>query len=92
MGKTVESYRIALDVEIQRWNNFARALRSDDKEAFEQLMDICRNYASAGSNATRPILFEPMIMSILLHQQKRLNKLEKELDAAKQHLSKPQTC
>jgi hypothetical protein len=92
MGKTVESYRIALDMEIQRWNNFARALRSDDKEAFEQLMDACRNYASAGSNATRPILFEPMIISILLHQQKRLNTLEKELDAAKPHLSKPQTC
>jgi hypothetical protein len=92
MGKTIESYRIALDMEIQRWNNFTRALRSDDKEAFEQMMDTCRNYASAGSNATRPILFEPMIMSILLHQQKRLNKLEKELDAAEQHLSKPQTC
>jgi hypothetical protein len=92
MGKTVESYRIALDMEIQRWSNFARALRSDDKEAFEQLMDTCRNYASAGSNATRPILFEPMIMSIILHQQKRLNTLEKELDAAKQHLSKHQTC
>ena len=92
MGKTVESYRIALDMEIQGWNNFARALRSDDKEAFEQLMDACRNYASAGSNATMPILFEPMVMSILLHQQKRLITLEKELDAAKQHLSKPPTC
>jgi len=79
-------------MEIQRWNSFARALRSDDREAFEQLMDACRNYASAGSNATRPILFEPMIISILLHQQKRINTLEKELDAAKQHLSKPQTC
>lgn len=89
MGKTVESYRIALDMEIQGWSSFARALRSDDKEAFEQLMDACRNYASAGSNATRPILFEPMIISILLHQQKRLNTLERELDAAKQHLSKP---
>jgi hypothetical protein len=79
-------------MEIQRWNSFARALRSDDREAFEQLMDACRNYASAGSNATRPILFEPMIISILLNQQKRINTLEKELDAAKQHLSKPQTC
>jgi hypothetical protein len=91
MGKTVESYRIALDIEIQRWNSFAKALRSDDREAFEQLMDACRNHASAGSNATMPVLFEPMIMSILLHQQKRLNTLEKELDAAKQDPSKPQT-
>jgi len=89
MGKTVESYRIALDMEIQRWSGFAKALRNDDREAFEQLMDACRNYASAGSNATRPIMFEPMVMSILLYQQKKLIKLEKELDAAKQRLSQP---
>jgi len=92
MGKTVESYRIALDMEIQRWNGFAKALRNEDREAFEQIMDACRNYASAGSNATRPVMFEPMVISILLYQQRRLIKLEKELDAAKQHLSQPQTC
>lgn len=89
MGKTVESYRIALDMEIQRWNGFAKALRNDDREAFEQLMDACRNYASAGSNATRPVMFEPMVMSILLYQQKKLTKLEKELNALKQRLGQP---
>lgn len=87
MGKTVESYRIALDIEIQKWNGYIKALRNDDREAFEQLMDACRNYASAGSNATRPIMFEPMVMSILLNQQKKLIKLEKELDAVSQRLS-----
>jgi hypothetical protein len=89
MGKTVESYRMALDMEIQRWNGFAKALRNDDRESFEQIMDACRSYASAGSNATRPVMFEPMVMSILLYQQRRLIKLEKELDAAKQRLSQP---
>lgn len=78
MGKTVESYRMALDREVQRWNSFARALRKEDRVVFDQLMDICRNYASAGSNATRPVLFEAMVMSILLHQQKLLNILEKK--------------
>jgi len=89
MGKTVESYRIALDMEIQTWNGFVRALRNDDREAFEQLMDACRNYASAGSNATRPVVFEPMVMSILLSQQKRLIKLEKDLNATKQRVDEP---
>jgi hypothetical protein len=79
VGKTVESYRVALDREVQRWSGFARALRKDDRVVFDQLMDICRNFASAGSNATRPVLFEAMVMSILLHQQKSLNKLEKML-------------
>ena len=87
MGKTVESYRMALDREVQRWSGFARALRKDDREAFEQLIDICRNYASAGSNATRPVLFEPMVLSILLDQQKTLNILKKDLLAASKQSS-----
>jgi hypothetical protein len=88
MGKTVESYRMALEDEIRRWDGFAKALRTEDKEAFEELMDACRSFASAGSNATQPVLFEPMIMSILLFQQKKLTKLEKELDAIKQQSSR----
>jgi len=81
MGKTVPSYRIALDKELQRWSGFARALRKEDRTAFEEMMDACRNYASAGSNATRPVMFESMVMSILLHQQKTLSELEKDIDA-----------
>ncbi len=75
---------MALEDEIRRWSGFAKALRVEDREAFEALMDACRSYASAGSNATQPILFEPMVMSILLFQQKKLNRLEKTVDAGKQ--------
>jgi hypothetical protein len=81
MGKTVETYRMALDDEIRRWKGFANALRKEDREAFEALMDACRGYASAGSNAVQPILFEPMTVSMLLSQQVRLQRLEKKLDA-----------
>jgi hypothetical protein len=84
MGKTVESYRMALEDEIRRWNGFAKALRVEDREAFDALMDACRIYASAGSNATQPILFESMMISVLLSQQKKMLRLEKMLDAIKQ--------
>ncbi|MGD6853264.1 MAG: hypothetical protein ACQCN6_14495 [Candidatus Bathyarchaeia archaeon] len=87
MGKTVESYRMAIEDEITRWKGFEKALRAEDREAFEALMDACRSYASAGSNAVQPVLFEPMIMSILLSQQKRIIQLEKALDAIKQSKS-----
>ena len=83
MGKTVESYRMALEDAIRRWKGFEKVLRTEDREAFEELMDACRNYASAGSNATQPILFEPMIISILLSLQKKITRLEKKLDAAR---------
>jgi len=84
MGKTVESFRMALEGEINRWNGFARALRKPDREAFGELMDMCRSYASESSNATNPIVFEPMIMSILLAQQVRIQKLESQLKEATQ--------
>ena len=74
---------MALDREVQRWSGFARALRKDDRIVFEQLMDVCRNYASAGSNSIRPVLFESMVMCILLDQQKFLNRLKKELCSKK---------
>jgi hypothetical protein len=74
---------MALEDEIRRWKEFANALRSEDREAFETLMDACRSYASAGSNAVQPILFEPMIISMLLSQQVHLQKLQKELNALK---------
>jgi hypothetical protein len=75
---------MALEDEISRWKGFAKALRTEDREAFDALMNACRLFASAGSNATQPILFEPMVMSILLFQQKKLRRLEKALDATKQ--------
>ncbi len=83
MGKTVESYRMAIEDEIIRWRGFGKALRIEDKAAFDTLMDACRSFASAGSNATNPILFEPMVMSILLSQQVKICRLEKALDAIK---------
>jgi hypothetical protein len=90
MGKTVESFRIALEEEISRWSGFARALRKPDREAFDELMDMCRNYASESSNATNPIIFEPMVMSILLGQQKRILALEKKLQITQHSTSIPE--
>lgn len=83
MGKTVPTYRMALEFEIKRWSNFRKALKSrKEVEAFDELMDMCRSLASAGGSATNPILFEPMVMSILVTQQKRLQKLDYILSKA----------
>ena len=49
MGKTIEKDRKALDHEINRRKGSSNALRKEDREAFEALMDACRGYALAGS-------------------------------------------
>jgi hypothetical protein len=89
LDKTVESYHPAIEDEMRGWNDFAKALRKEDREAFDILMEVYRNYASTRNNATQLLHFEPMIMSMLISQQIRLRKLEKELDGIrqKQHTS-----
>ncbi|MGD0645571.1 MAG: hypothetical protein ABSA75_11765 [Candidatus Bathyarchaeia archaeon] len=85
MGKTVPSYRMAIESEIGRWKGFRNALPSEEEQkAFDELMDMCRNLASAGSCATNPIIIEPMLMSMLLLQQRKIRSLEKQLNAVTQ--------
>jgi hypothetical protein len=83
MSATIEFYRVALEREIKRWDGFARALRREDREAFEELMNEGRSYASEGSNAEQTIVFEPMAMSIILAHDKRIRQLEETLAAIK---------
>lgn len=79
MGRTVPSYRYALELEIVRWRGFRSALDSASREAFDVLMDMCRGFGMASGNACNPIIFEPMVISILLAQEKKLQELEKEI-------------
>ena len=81
MGKTVPSYRMALEFEIDGWKGFRKALQSEEeREAFDWLMDMCRNNAMASGAACNPVIFEPMVMSILLAQRKLLQALEYKLN------------
>jgi len=47
------------------------------EKTFDELMDMCRSYGSESSNATNPVVFEPMVMTILLAQQKRILTLKR---------------
>jgi hypothetical protein len=90
MGKTVESFWVAFEDEINRWSGFERALRKPDREAFDELICAFRSYASECNDANNPIVFESMVMSILLDRQKRILALEKELNIIQQEVSIPE--
>lgn len=84
MGKTVPSYRMALEFEIKSWKGFRKNLTNqEDAEAFDRLMDMCRNNAMAAGNACRCEVFEAMVMSILLSMTKRISGLEDQLNAVR---------
>jgi hypothetical protein len=80
MGKTVPAYRWALEDEIRRWKPFVKSLSEQDREIFEVLMNACRNNSMASSNACKPVIFEPMVMAILVFQQKKIKALEARLN------------
>ena len=83
MCETAESSRMALEGEINRWSGFARALRKPDREAFDELMNMYRTYATEIAYLNNLTEFELMVMSILLFQQRRIMQLERELEAIK---------
>lgn len=89
MGRTVTSYRQALEIEIAKWEGFKKALREADAEAFDRMMNACRMHASAGSMATRPILFEAMSMSIFLSQEREIAKIRERIDRIEKRLLQP---
>jgi len=89
LGRTVASYRQALEGEIAKWEGFKKALRAGDAEVFDNMMNACRMYASAGSMATRPVLFEAMVMSTLLDQGKAIVEIREKLDRIEKRLGKP---
>ncbi|MFO8019927.1 MAG: hypothetical protein R6U96_14985 [Promethearchaeia archaeon] len=84
MGRTVPSFRPALEEEIESWKDFKRALRPDLQTVFDKLMNFARIHSDAGSMSARPILSDFLFMSFALEQQKKINSLEtriKKLEA-----------
>jgi hypothetical protein len=80
MGRTVPSFRIALEDAIKRWDGYRRVLRQSDQEAFDHMMDACRLHVMASGNATRPDPLEASLISILLEHQMKLETLATKLD------------
>ncbi|HEX5922022.1 MAG TPA: hypothetical protein VFY55_09635 [Nitrososphaeraceae archaeon] len=76
MGRTVPSYRIASEMERSKWKSFRQRLDKKDRKIFDKMFSYSRLYNSAGSNACRPILIPPILMSIIFEQYKQLKKLE----------------
>lgn len=67
----------------QQWNDFRRALRSGDREAFDSLMNRARLHASAATYAISLDPTESALLSMLLEHEKELMDLKKKLEGKK---------
>ena len=76
MGRTVPSFRAQLEQIIEELSVYRRALRGDDKIAFDDIMNKARQHASS---CTLIPLFDPIdciLLSILLEQEKEIKLLK----------------
>jgi hypothetical protein len=71
MGRTIPYYRIASEMERSKLKIFRQKLDKKDLKIFDEMFSYSRFYNSAGSNACRPQLIHPIIMSIILEQYKQ---------------------
>lgn len=79
MGRTVPSFRMLFEEIVMELSVFRRALRGEDKVAFDSLMNKARAHAS--SCRVTPML-EPMdavFLSILMEQEKEIISLRQSI-------------
>jgi len=75
MGRTVPTFRVLLEEIIAELSVFRRALRGEDRAAFDSLMNKAREHASSCTVAPALDPMDAVFLSILVEQQKELNSL-----------------
>jgi DNA-binding response OmpR family regulator len=68
----------------QQWSDFRRALRKEDREAFDALMNRARLHASAATYAISLDPTESAVLSMLLEHEKELLRLRKGLEGVEE--------
>ena len=74
MGRTVPSFRMALEEELQKWKEFRRGLRIEEQAILDELLNTVRKHADAGSLVCSPNVSEVVFMSIAIELIKQLKK------------------
>jgi len=79
MGRTVPSYRLASEREKRKWHLFRQELDKSERKMFDEMMSYSRLYNTAGVGACKPVLLQPIIMSIIFEHYKQLERLRKSV-------------
>jgi hypothetical protein len=76
MGRTVPTFTMVLQQEMESWGKFRRGLRKEDQDALDELFRAARLQLAGSAYAACPIPFESIIMAMLVAQQRRIAVLE----------------
>jgi len=76
MGRTIRTFREAVDIESAKWKTFRRQLRPDDRERLDKIFDYVRMRADSGTVISIPHKIDVVFMSVLIEMQRRIDELE----------------
>ena len=79
MGRTVPTFTMVIQAEMETWSKFRRGLRKEDQEAMDELFRAARLQLASSAYAARPIPFESIVMSMLIMQQRMIKELQRHL-------------
>lgn len=79
MGRTVAPYSWQIEVVRHRFAKFRRSLRRADQALFDALMRYAKVHVQAGVMASYPNPADPVFLSIVLEQERRIADLEARL-------------
>lgn len=86
MGRTVPTMTQTIQIEEDQWAPFRRALRAQDRPAFDRLFAAARHHAAATSYVARPVPFDAILLAMLLEAMKAIETLEAEVGRLRAHL------
>ncbi|MFB6282617.1 MAG: hypothetical protein ABEK59_01600 [Halobacteria archaeon] len=80
MGRTNPTFRDVIEGYKDRWSSYRRALRRRDKNHFDSLIEHVDGHADAAGymNGEDPVV--PILLSMMLEQEKKISELEDELE------------
>lgn len=76
MGRTLPTFNTYLEQEMEQWAPFRRALRREDKDVFDKLFALAKRHMAEAAYVARPLPFDSLVMTILLEQQKEIERLK----------------
>ncbi|HTO94377.1 MAG TPA: hypothetical protein VMM80_08375 [Bacteroidota bacterium] len=79
MGRTIPTFTMVIQQEMESWGKFRRGLRREDQEALDDLFRAARLQLAGSAYAARPIPFESIAMCMLLAQHRLITDLARRV-------------
>lgn len=86
MGRTIPSFRLALDEEKSEWENYRKHLDRSERKDFDDMFAIPRLYISACSGAVSLVRIHPIFISIIFHHYKELMEIAQQIGIMREQI------